>query len=204
MKGNKKTLLVVALLLLVGVTSAYVAYSYAKYASEVTGQGETTVAKWDFVNDNDGLDVSVDITSTVNATSLINDRIAPGTNGSFDIELVNGGTETGVAYTIEFDVTNVPTNLMLCTDSSCTNEIDFRNGDTLTGTLAAKDATGTSATIYWKWPFGTSNAVTDTVNRADTTDGMAGNDMTIDVTITGVQTDPSVPVTTTAPAITTP
>ena len=46
---NKKSLLVLVLLLLVGITSGYVASTYAKYTSKIeNNNGTATVAKWAF------------------------------------------------------------------------------------------------------------------------------------------------------------
>ena len=65
MKNRKKSLLVVVLLLLVGVTFGYVSSTYAKYTSQITGNsGSATVAKWAFASDNTTQTLSINLAST--------------------------------------------------------------------------------------------------------------------------------------------
>ena len=199
MKNRKKALFGVVLLLLVGLTSGYVASTYAKYASEITGnEGSATVAKWAFTTDNAVQSLTVNLAETYNASTLVGGKIAPGTSGSFNVALVNGTTETGVDWTIKLNsITNKPTNLKFYkTRSGSAGSYTYSNEltpgtSTITGQLAAKDATGVSVPIYWVWELGSSNEVEDATNVADTTDGTAAATLTIGVDITGVQTAPS-------------
>ena len=195
MKGNKKSLLVVALLLLVGVTSAYVAYSYAKYTSTITGnQGTVQVAKWDFVNDNPTGTITVNLAQTYHATTLKGTNaagkklIAPGTEGSFDVTVYNTDSEVGVDFEVALDsITGIPTNLKFYSDANHQNEIVPGNATTgkITGQLEPNDSTGQVVHFYWAWAYD-SNA-----DSADTTDGEAANALTIGVTIKGTQVQPS-------------
>ena len=61
MKGNKKTsLIIMILLLVVGVTTGYVASTYAKYTSSLPEKsGTATVAKWAFTSENASKTLSV-------------------------------------------------------------------------------------------------------------------------------------------------
>ena len=204
MKGNKKTLFVLALLLLVGITSGYIANTYAKYASAIpTKTATATVAKWNFVEDNGTQTVAINLANTPDPSTLIGERIAPGTSGSFNIELKNT-SDTGVDYTIKLTKPeNAPKNLKFYTDAEHTNALisetptpNTATTGTITGSLAAKqpategaisNTPSKSVTIYWAWEFGNSDEVTDATNAADTTDGQAGNNLTISVDITGVQ-----------------
>ena len=112
-KKKKKKLLVIALLILFGLTAGYVANTYAKYTAEINGQGTVKVAKWAFAEDNQSVDFTIDLNGTIDASTLIADRIAPGTSGSFDIDLSNENSEVGVAFTISFsNIQNAPSNLV--------------------------------------------------------------------------------------------
>ena len=187
---NKKTLLVLVLLLLVGITSGYVASTYAKYTSKIeNNNGTATVAKWAFTTDNSAQTLAVNLDNTPDPSTLVAGKIAPGTSGSFNIALSNATTETGVDWTISLkNVTNKPTNLKFYKDSSHTTEITPGTG-TITGQLAAQDSTGLSVPIYWAWAYETTAIATN--DPIDTTDGEAANSLTIGVDITGVQTQPS-------------
>ena len=188
MKGNKKSLLVVALLLLVGVTSAYVAYSYAKYTSTITGnQGTVTVAKWAFATDNTAQTFTIALDPTVDATTLVANKIAPGTTGSFNVELKNTNTEVGVDFTIDFAaVTGIPTNLKFYKNSARTTEIVLGT-NSLTGQIVPGGTI--TVPVYWGWAYETDAVATN--DPLDTADGEAARTLTVSATITGTQVAPS-------------
>ena len=186
MKNKRNVFLLIVLLLLVGLTGGYVASTYAKYASEVKGnQGTVTVAKWNFEEDNAKQTFTVELDETYDASTLIGGKIAPGTSGSFNIRVSNATSEVGVDFTIELnDITNVPTNLKFYKDASYTTELT-PGTSTITGQLE-RGETALNVPIYWKWAYETTDG-----DEADTADGIAANTLTIDVTIKGVQTEPS-------------
>ena len=190
MKNKKSMLLIVVLLLLVGVTCGYVASTYAKYTSQITGNnGSATVAKWAFRTDNTTQTLSINFASTYDPTTLESGKIAPGTSGSFNVALVNTNTETGVDWTIKLNsITNAPTNLKFYRDAAHTVAL-IPGESTITGQLAAKDSTGLSVPIYWVWEYETSEAATN--DPIDTEDGEAADTLSIGVDITGIQTAPS-------------
>lgn len=186
MKNHKRSILVLILLLLVAIATTYVGGTYAKYTESVSGNGTATVAKWDFTTDNAISNLTINFTETYNASTLIAGKIAPGTSGSFAISVKNTNTETGVDFTLTLgSVTNIPTNLKFYKDSTFTTQITPGTG-TITGQLIAKDSTGLSVPIYWKWDYETSNG-----DANDTADGKAATELTIPITITGTQVAPS-------------
>lgn len=186
-KKKKKKLLVIALLLLFGLTAGYVANTYAKYTAEINGQGAVKVAKWSFADDNQDVDFVINLDGTIDASTLLADRIAPGTKGSFDIELSNENSEVGVAFSISFsNIQNAPKNLI------------FKSGSTVidptTQTLTGKIAQGDTLTVKidWEWPYSTSASD----DAEDTTDGVAAKNMTVNTSITGTQVQPGAAITT--------
>lgn len=186
MKKHSKSMLIVILLLLVAIATAYVGNTYAKYTESVSGNGTATVAKWDFTTDNTISTLDIDFTDDYDSSTLVEGKIAPGTSGSFAISVKNTHTETGVNFTLALGTaTNVPTNLKFYKDSTFTTEITPGSG-TITGQLAALDSTGLDVSIYWKWNYETTNGDT-----ADTTNGKAATELTIPITITGTQVPPS-------------
>ena len=192
-KSNKKSLLLVVLLLMVAVSTTYVAGTYAKYTAEISGNGTARVAKWAFESDNDEVTIDIDLTETPDPSTLVANRIAPGTSGSFDLNLVNTNSEVGVDFTVKLGtVENIPTNLKFYKDSTFTTEL--RHGvDEITGQIVAGDSTGVDVKIYWKWEYET-GAVTNGVAAGDSADTTAGEDaytLTIPITIKGIQTRPS-------------
>lgn len=187
---NKKSLLFAVLLLLVAVTSSYVAGTYAKYTSKIEGNnGEATVAKWAFDTDNATQTLTINLAETYDPTTLVAGKIAPGTAGSFNIALSNENSEVGVDFTVKLNsITNKPTNLKFYKDSTYTTELTPGTSE-ITGQLVAGESSFTGVPIYWRWEYETNEIATN--DPIDTTDGKAANALTIGVDITGVQTQPS-------------
>lgn len=187
MNKKERSILVIVLLLLVGLTFGYVSSTYAKYTSEVDGNnGTATVAKWAFATDNATQTLTIDFGETYDPSTLDDGKIAPGTEGSFDIALINTNSEVGVDFEIALkSITGKPTNLKFYKDSSYNTELT-PGTSTITGQLTAGDSTGLSVPIYWKWAYETTNG-----DATDTTDGEAANTLTIGVDITGTQVAPS-------------
>lgn len=189
-KKNKNAIVLMVLLLLIAITALYVASTYAKYTSDITGNnGTATVAKWAFTTDNPQQTLTINLAENYDATTLVSGKIAPGTAGSFNVAVKNGTSETGVDFTIKLNsISNIPTNLKFYKDASYTTEL-VPGTSTITGQLTAGDSTGVIVPIYWKWAYETDAIATN--DPLDTTDGEAANSLTIGVDITGIQTAPS-------------
>ena len=194
MKRHKRSIILLVLLLVVAISVFYIGLTYSKYTAEVEGEGTATVAKWAFEGDNQDVELTINLAETYDASTLVADRIAPGTSGSFKLELSNKNSEVGVDFTVKLGtVTNAPTNLKFYKDSSYTTELAQGTG-TITGHIIAKDTNKVEVPIYWKWNYETMSgdpASSTAGDTADTSDGEAGAELTVPVTITGVQTQPS-------------
>ena len=196
-KNTKKRNVVLAAVLLgvaatvgtIGVTT------FAKYKSQLGNvSSNVTVAKWAFDTDNSSHNYTFSLANTYTASTLVSNRIAPGTQGSFVFSLNNANGETGVEYTIEMAKNaGTPANLKFYSDSSCTTELTGTNSNTLTGHLDP-GASATTVTVYWKWAYetGSTTAENDSNDVIDTSNGVAANadGMTVTATITGVQSEP--------------
>lgn len=187
-KGN----LLMGMLMLVVVGAYFTAGTYAKYTSSVEKTGSATVAKWNFLTANTTGTIDLNITPTADASTLVAGKIAPGTSGSFDIDVSNAGSEVGINVSVTIETTNAPTNLKFYSNEDKTTEITF--GDPLTGVAAAGEDL-TTKTIYWAWAYETAEIVTN--DPLDTTDGTDAETMGVTVNITGTQVAPSTtPITT--------
>ena len=184
MKKGKKNVVIVVLLLLLAVTAGFAAYTYAKYTSSFSKDASVSVASWTFNGDNASETLSVNLAQNYDTNKLASGKIAPGTAGSFSINLKNT-SDVGVSYTITMGSPasgSIPTNLKFYSDDTYQTEITSTG---LTGTLNV-GATATTKTIYWKWDYETANG-----DSADTSDGTAHASLTIPVTITGTQVQPT-------------
>ena len=191
-KTNKSAVIVFVLLLLVAVTAMMVASTYAKYTAQVSGTGTITVAKWNFATDNASLTTTVNIVPTADPTTLVANKVAPGTEGSFAITLKNT-SETGADFKVTLGTITgtVPENLKFYKDSGYTTELTASTP--ITGQIKAQDSTGIEVKVYWKWAYET-GTITNGIaagDSADTTAGETPATLTIPITVQGVQTMPS-------------
>ena len=185
---NKKSLLLVALLLLVGLTSGYVSKTYAKYVATLdNAQATVTVAKWDFKKGTDYGKFDIALPATIDETTLVSSRIAPGTSGTFKIDLDNSGSEVGVEYTIEFaTATGIPSNLVFKQNST----VISASGSKVVGTIPAGETD--SVTLTWDWPYETTSSALSVEDGEDTANGTAADrTMTLTATVNGKQVPPS-------------
>lgn len=112
MKKSKKIVLI-SIAIIAIILSFVGGHAYAKYMSRVSGKGTAEIASWSFkVNDNAEKMKSISLKSTINNETLINNKIAPGTEGNFQIKLDATGSDVGINYNIKFEnETQKPTNL---------------------------------------------------------------------------------------------
>ena len=192
----------VAALALTVVSSCIVGGTLAKYTTTATGQGSAIVAKWapSFTSGGsefkDGTTISLKDTG-VTVDKVAADRIAPGTKGSFAIEVGRGTTEVGFTYALTIsNVNNMPKNLKFYTEDKTEltasadgvyNLTPADAGNPTKYTIAANDSAKKTVTVNWEWPY-EAGAPDQTANDADdTTDGTNANEMTFDINITATQ-----------------
>lgn len=135
MKNRKKTIFaLVALLLLVGVGT----YTFARYQSELGGNGEATAAIWSVVlkDDETVINEEHNVTFTAeNSDYVAEGKIAPTTTVTATITLDASNTEVPVDYVVELGaLENVPTGLKLTE----VNETVVEDG-TYNGSIALAD-----------------------------------------------------------------
>ena len=201
-KDNRKSVFVVIALILVAVGSYFVAGTYAKYTSEVSGTSNTSIAGWKWIIGTEDLKDIIDNKEskyTLNLFDTITEvdetdeehvstsNVAPGTAGKFTIDIANK-SQVDATYAYNLEVTNnLGAKIQWSTDG--TTYTDDITTLSKTATDIAKENGTASATIYWKWVF----YETDTQDAADTEVGLkagaaAENDQDIVVTATLVLT----------------
>ena len=190
---NKPVIILLALLLITAI--AFSMYAYAKYKTTLTGNGTAQVAKWSFkVNGQTQTIPDIDLATTMKkVNNVAENKLAPGTEGSFDLNLDATGSEVAIDYNIKLVVTEKPTNLRFYTDSSYTKEITSTDGVmNVSGVMSLEEIkTIQTKTIYWKWAYQTGTAANDIVanDKIDTADSKKSVTMTI--TVTGTKRNPS-------------
>ena len=165
MKNNKKVT-IVALLLLIAVTTGVIALTYSRYTSEATRNPSAQIPKW--TNKVGGTPITTakqTITLTevnfVQNANVAANKIAPGVTAKIPVELDATGTEVSVDYKIEISgsITVTPAN----------SKISLKNGAAVVGTID-KDASNKKKTIEVEivWENNEANNAADTANGTST------------------------------------
>lgn len=152
-KSKKVVLLVIAIIAI--LLSFIGGQAYAKYMSKVTGQGTADIASWSFkVNENEEKLQTISLKSTINNSTLVNNKIAPGTEGEFQIKIDASGAEVGINYVIKFEnESQKPTNLKFTYDGKTYNSLTDLQQD-LTGIINANDENKVKTlTVGWNWKY---------------------------------------------------
>ena len=193
MTRKKKVLITLALLTI--ILLAFIGgQAYAKYVSEVRGEGVAQVATWNFkVNGQSEQVEEINLASTCNNETLVNNKIAPGTSGSFDIKVDATGSEVGINYNIAFtEEENKPQNLKFEYNDMEYNSIKDLEKD-LSGTINANDENKVrTLNVGWKWDYETGSNP-DEISKNDLVDTQNAQEIqnyTFDVIITGTQVEP--------------
>lgn len=200
MKKNTRKIFVLLLIAMVAVGTYFVAGTYARYASQVTGTSEATVAKWEWKADN----VSIDLSSTKTFTFSLFDTvkevdtttaeehvssgvIAPGTGGTVTVVLANT-SEVDATYAVAFSVVDAGVPLEFSVDGSTWKTAAQISQLNIAATDIAKVNGTANITLKWRWAFGSSADVTDATNIADTALGIAAQTTPVQPTVTATVT----------------
>lgn len=160
-QDKKKIAVLVAIIATILVIGILGMTAYARYRSKIEGQGTALVAAWSFkVNGSTESIASFDLGTTRSDVNgkVADGVIAPGTSGSFDIEIDGSGSEVAIDYIIEVDVSAKPTNLKFYRNSDFTDEITIGENSILNieGFIdLEKVNTKVREKIYWNWPYRT-------------------------------------------------
>ncbi len=193
MKKKKMALLVICVLLAI-ILSFMIGKTFSKYISEVKGTGTAEIANWVFkVNGKEDSIQNVNLLSTYNNETLINNKVAPGTSGSFDIIVDATGSDVGVEYAIQFlNESEKPQNLVFTYDDNQYATIQELEKD-LSGTINANDENKTrTITINWEWQYETGENENEIHQNdiIDTNNAKQLENYTFDIYVTGTQVMP--------------
>ncbi len=190
MKNKKIVIISIVLAVLILCAGGY---SYAKYITELKGNGGMDIAKWSFkVNDGSKEISTIKLSDTVDETKLLNGKVAPGTGGDFTIKVDGTGSDVGIKYTVKFEnEQNKPTNLIFkYGDQQFKTLSEVKNA--VDGTIDANEADKVkNIKIDWEWPYETSNESSIEENdKIDTQEGINDLDYSFDIVVTGTQVAP--------------
>ena len=191
---KKKKVLIVLGVVLVIVLSFLGGQVYSKYVARVKGEGIAEIAAWKFkVNNQEEQIQKISLKSTYNNKTLINNKIAPGTSGSFNIIIDGTGSDVGINYTINFtNESSKPKNLKFIY-----NNIEYDSitklTEVLSGTIDAnEEEKNKTFLIGWKWEYESGNTNEEIENNdvIDTQNAKDISNYTFDIVVTGTQVQP--------------
>ena len=144
--NSKKAMIFIAII--VGIS--FIAFSsYAILSAGATGETTIPTAKFQFtLNNSTNTTQNITLKDTLTANNYSDELVVPGTNGQFDLVFDLTNVEVSVNFIVNFDRTNLPTNLKLYSDSAYQNEITSINN-----TFNIGDSTTKTITVYWKWNY---------------------------------------------------
>ncbi len=193
MSKKKKIILVVAILLAI-IVSFLGGQTFSKYVTEVTGKANAEVANWHFVvNQNEAQTQNINLASTINNETLVDNKIAPGTKGEFKITVDGTGSDVGIQYDIEIkNETQKPQNLFFTYEGQKYKEISQIFNITSGAINANAEDKVREILVKWEWPYelGGSEQEKSESNGKDTTDGTTLQNYSFDVVVTGKQVEP--------------
>ena len=106
--------LIIAVLMILAVCLYFIAGTYARYTSSITGNAKVDVAKWAvaFKNGDATLANDFNLTFTVDKNNnVVSNKIAPATTATATITVDLTGTEVAVDFKATVDETKLPTQL---------------------------------------------------------------------------------------------
>ena len=194
-KENKLTKIAIFALIVAIIATILVSGTYARYTTRLTGTDTVEIAKWAW--NISGEDISnttttytLDLFNTIDSSNgsaeqhTASGKIAPGTQGRFDI-LITNNSEVDATYAVTFSEDNqLGANIEYSIDNS-----HWGNVSTLDITATAIDqGDSTTLPIYWRWSYNVSNDQ----NTADTLVGFGANttpEVTVEATLELIQVD---------------
>ena len=198
---NAKKIVTVLLVAVVAVGTYFVAGTYAKYTSTITGTGTAGVAKWSWVVGNDTITTAEQATAshtfhlfdsildTLNSeaeTDVDTSLIAPGTKGEVTLTITNN-SEVNATYTIALSATNTSNIPIEYSSDGTTWVTDVSTLGVSSATNIAMKGGSVSPKIYWRWAFTGAASTNYTSSQTDVTDtalGFAANTTRPEVTVT--------------------
>lgn len=189
MKNKTKKIIALTFAILVVLLVQTIGITYAKYMLSDSTDVEAEIAKWSFdVTKNGQQTQNIKLISTVDKTTLIDGKIAPGTSGEFIIVLDGTGSEVDIDYSVKFiNEQNKPKNLKFHYQNQALNSASEINN--LSGHFIHTGEQRKEFRIAWFWSYETGSTDEQKAenNILDTQDGETLRKYTFDIEITATQ-----------------
>lgn len=192
--GKTKVILIVIGTFLIILLIFISGQIYAKYNTKVKGEGLAPIATWSFnVNEQKEQVQAINLVSTSNNETLLDNKIAPGTSGSFRIIVDGSDSDVEINYQINFaEETNKPQHLKFIYEELEYNSLKELE-DKLSGKIEANDENKLKTfDIKWKWDYETGSNEDEIAKNdlIDTKDMQEIKNYQFTIYVTGKQAEP--------------
>ena len=164
------------------------------YETQIQKTAVADVATWNVkVNGEEQKVQKIELVPTTNNETLEDNKIAPGTEGSFNIVVDATGTDIVIDYNVRFvNESNKPRNLKFIFNNQEYNSVAELEKH-LSGIIDAKDENKVKTmTVYWQWKYETGNNESEIAynDEIDTQDIQNIANYTFDVIVVAKQENP--------------
>ena len=187
-RQKSKTELILFLLVIVGVG---LTIAYARYASNATSTMAAQVAPWKVsINNNDIVSTNTFTLADVDWEEdeyIADGYIAPGREGTLNIEIDPSGSKVAMRYKLEIDESNITNDsIIISSVTASTGDVTKESEGIYTGTIPLDEVTSNTkkvltVTITWN------NPETTTTDTNDTSTGTTATDFEIPIKLTASQ-----------------
>lgn len=187
-RQKSKTELILFLLVIVGVG---LTIAYARYASNATSTMAAQVAPWKVsINNNDIVSTNTFTLADVDWEEdeyIADGYIAPGREGTLNIEIDPTGSKVAMRYKLEIDESNITNDsIIISSVTASTGDVTKESDGVYTGTIPLDEVTSNTkkvltVTITWN------NPETTTTDKNDTSTGTTATDFEIPIKLTASQ-----------------
>lgn len=187
-RQKSKTELILFLLVIVGVG---LTIAYARYASNATSTMAAQVAPWKVsINNNDIVSTNTFTLADVDWEEdeyIADGYIAPGREGTLNIEIDPSGSKVAMRYKLEIDGSNITNDsIIISSVTASTGDVTKESEGVYTGTIPLDEVTSNTkkvltVTITWN------NPETTTTDTNDTSTGLSATDFEIPIKLTASQ-----------------
>ena len=187
MTNYKKLIISIIVFLLFTVVGFFVLYKKSCPLKDK----KFDIAKWQFditLNGNKDKKVNVNLINESNMEHLVYGKIAPGTTGSFNIEIETTKSDVDIEYQVLFDEKNKkPQNLQFMYNGETKNSLKDLE-ESLNG-IIEKNISEKQIEIFWEWKLETGSSYEEKKinNIQDTKDGIELEKYNFDIIVVGDQ-----------------
>ena len=156
----KNKILLISLSIILCITTIYlIRNTYGLFESNNVMIMDNNVAKWNvLINGTDiksGENFNVDSINIVEGDNVLNGKMAPGTQGHFDIEIDPQDTDTSILYSITFDFSKINDNFIIESIEEITGGNLIKTGENSYSKVITLDEINSNVTniirVYMKW-----------------------------------------------------